>query len=115
MSAFRGSSGLFFSFALILVTTEMIFGSPEGRCQFTRANSLGSHFSASPARRGATVTTCSRFRIQKSGVEHNLKVIRYAQRVVSGVGGSGRRPVSPPTPMDEGGGVGVKKRACVRS
>ena len=29
MSAFRGSSGLFFSFALILVTTEMIFGHIE--------------------------------------------------------------------------------------
>ena len=32
-----------------------------------------------------------------------------------GVGGSGRSPVSPPTPRDEGGGVGVNKRACVRS
>ena len=29
MSAFRGSSGSFFSFALILVTTEMIFGHIE--------------------------------------------------------------------------------------
>ena len=29
MSAFRGSSGLFFSFAFILVTTEMIFGHIE--------------------------------------------------------------------------------------
>ena len=32
-----------------------------------------------------------------------------------GVGGRGRSPWNPPTPRDEGGGVGVNKRESVRS
>ena len=40
-------------------------------------------------------------------------VIRCAS--LFGVGGSGRSPINPPTPRDEGGGVGVNKKPRVRS
>ena len=36
-------------------------------------------------------------------------------RFFFGVGGSGRRPVNPPTPRHEGGGVWVNKKERVRS
>ncbi len=42
------------------------------RALFARAGSLGSHFSAFPARPGANVITGSRFRVQKRRIEREL-------------------------------------------
>ena len=60
-------------------------GSKEGfwgprRVRFARAGSLGSHFSAFPARTGTKVLTGGRFRVQKSRIERDFWYLIRSKR-----------------------------------
>ena len=101
MSAFRGSSGSFFFICTHFGDNGNDFWAHRTnselqllRCSFLKLQ-VFKRFKLS----GGSLPVHVGLRVSaKSGVEHNLKVIRYAQRVVSGVGGRGRSPIESADP-----------------
>ena len=94
MSAFRGSSGLFFSFALILVTTEMIFGHIE---RILNSNSFAACF------RSFNLLATQRVNVLQTV---DLCVLKTSWGIPFGVGGSGRSPIESADPEGRGWGRG---------